>query len=454
MTPDANDLCVFAVKRGDVNNRLDVKHSLYSKSKHNNSFGKVPLGELTDSEPCYGTSATAIERISENQPKYIRITDFGDYGIEVDHKYMTAESYCDKHLLRPNDILFARSGATVGKTYYYDGSIGKAVFAGYCIRFRFDESKVDPKYVYWYTKTSFYKNWVNGIQRPSGQPNINKEEYKSLEIYCPKIAKQRELVDFLDYAFSAWQSKKNEADELLNEFENKLTTRFKFQTQTKAKICFAVRYNDIDGVIDVKRYSKIKNTQLNGLTVDDICNIVGDKVNVQQWGNQVIDWIRIDDLPNKPLDIEEIRTQSANEINGTFFEVQEGDILVARLGPTIQNQKIVMVRSLKRTTIASAEFLVLRCKPGYAPEAIMAILKTAYYRDLMYSKARGSTPSRYRLNREDLLKLPFPDIVGEQDLIAKQAIETRNMVKKMRAEAELEWEAAKEQFEKELLTEY
>ena len=87
--------------------------------------------------------------------------------------------------------------------------------------------------------------------------------------------------------------------------------------------------------------------------------------NVAHLSTQIIDWIRIDDLPNQPLDIEEIRTQPANEIEGTFFEVKEGDILVARLGPTILNQKIVMVRSLERTTIASAEFLVLRCKKGY-----------------------------------------------------------------------------------------
>ena len=158
-------------------------------------------------------------------------------------------------------------------------------------------------------------------------------------------------------------------------------------------------------------------------------------------------------MPNQPLDIVKVRTQPANEVEGTFFEVQEGDILVARLGPTILNQKIVMVRLLERTTIASAEFLVLRCKTGYDPEAVMAILKTGYYRDLMYSHARGSTPSRYRLNREDMLKLPFPDIREYQDKIADDASSVREQVKAMCIQAEQEWQAAKEQFEKELLGE-
>jgi len=112
-----------------------------------------------------------------------------------------------------------------------------------------------------------------------------------------------------------------------------------------------------------------------------------------------------------------------------------------------------MVRSLKRRTIASAEFLVLRCKSGYDPEAVMAVLKTGYYRDLMYAHARGSTPSRYRLNREDMLKLPFPDIREHQEQIAIKSNNVREKVKTMRIKAELEWQAAKEQFEKDLLGE-
>lgn len=76
----------------------------------------------------------------------------------------------------------------------------------------------------------------------------------------------------------------------------------------------------------------------------------------------------------------------------------------------------------------------------------MATLKTAYYRDLMYSHARGSTPSRYRLNREDMLKLPFPDIRSRQDQIATEANDIRQQVKNMRVQAEQEWQEARELF--------
>lgn len=142
MTPDAKDLCVFAVKRGDITGRFDVRNLKYSQSQSGKKQEKVSLGSLTSEEPCYGTSASAIERTDESQPKYIRITDFDDFGIEDNHKFVTTENYVQKHILEIGDILFARTGGTVGKTYYYDGSIGKSVFAGYCIRFRFDDKIV------------------------------------------------------------------------------------------------------------------------------------------------------------------------------------------------------------------------------------------------------------------------------------------------------------------------
>ncbi len=112
---------------------------------------------------------------------------------------MAAEKWADKHLLLEGDLLFARSGATVGKTYLHDVRFDPAVFAGYCIRFRFND-KVLPEFVYGFTKTDAYASWVGAIQRPAGQPNINKEEFKSLEIPLPPLDIQRSLVAELDAA--------------------------------------------------------------------------------------------------------------------------------------------------------------------------------------------------------------------------------------------------------------
>lgn len=290
------------------------------------------------------------------------------------------------------------------------------------------------------------------LQRSSGgnYPAIIEDEIKSICIPIVSPEKQERMATTIKSALKERNAKHQESQNLLYEFEQRISTYFGLHNNPKSKICFAICLKDLDGVIDAKRYASMDKA-ISNFKVSDVCEVVDEKVNVARFEKQVIDWIRIDDLSNRPLDIEENRTQPANEVEGTFFEVQESDILVARLGPTILNQKIVMVRSLERTTIASAEFLVLRCKEGYNPETVMAVLKTEYYRDLMYSHARGSTPSRYRLNREDMLKLPFPDVRNHQEQIAIEANDVREQAKAMRIQAEREWQAAEEQFEKELL---
>lgn len=286
----------------------------------------------------------------------------------------------------------------------------------------------------------------------SGQVQQKVTTQDIADILIPIGCDERRLSEITKIGYYNYKNLLAKATASLIAFEQKTAEHFNLRNNKSSRLCFAIYLKDLDGVIDAKRYASM-TTHASEFKISDICDIVEEKVNVSHFDKQIIDWIRIDDLPNQPLDIEQVRTLPADEVEGTFFEVQEGDILVARLGPTILNQKIVMVRSTKRTTIASAEFLVLRCKEGYNPEAVMAVLKTAYYRDLMYSHARGSTPSRYRLNREDMLKLSFPDIREHQDKIADDANNVREQVKAMRIQAEQEWQAAKEQFEKELLGE-
>ena len=170
---------VFAVRRGDMAARIDARHYAL-REELSSSYPVTQLGMLVKAEPDYGSSARAVTRTSPDEPRYIRITDFGDDGIEPGHKFVTADPIEPGYKLEMGDILFARSGS-VGKTYIHEDVSEPAIFAGYCIRFKFDESRVSPKFVYWWTKTSAYSRWVAAIQRPSVQANINKEEFKS----CP-----------------------------------------------------------------------------------------------------------------------------------------------------------------------------------------------------------------------------------------------------------------------------
>ena len=84
-------------------------------------------------------------------------------------------------------------------------------FAGYLIRFIIDTDKALPEYIFTYTQLNAYKEWVNAIQRPSGQPNINSEEYQSLEIPLPNIERQQVIVDVIESAYLQKKQKESEA---------------------------------------------------------------------------------------------------------------------------------------------------------------------------------------------------------------------------------------------------
>ena len=417
----------------------------------NSKYNTVPLCELlynlTD-----GTHYTPT--YTEKGIKFISVTNITENEIDFKNtKYISEKEHCE--LVRhcnpePNDILLTKIG-----------SIGRAaVIPEFCPQFSIFVSvallktnkKINPDYLCAYLNSRLALRQFERHLKGIGVPDLHLENIAQTKIIVPSIEEQVKLANrYLD-SFTTRKKKLNTANELIAKLEQDITLLFNLQGEEFNKLCFAVNLKDLDGIIDAKRYASM-TANTSEFKISDVCDIVDEKVNVSRFDKQIIDWIRIDDLPSQPLDIEEARTQPANEVEGTFFEVQEDDILVARLGPTILNQKIVMVRSIERTTIASAEFLVLRCKEGYNPEAVMAVLKTAYYRDLMHSYARGSTPSRYRLNREDMLKLPFPHIREHQDKIANDANNVREQVKSMRIQAEQEWQVAKEQFEKDLLGE-
>lgn len=182
----------------------------YKKYKKYTNSGVALIGEIpsnwglsrlkyaTNDSFMYGANESA-ELDDINLPRYIRITDIDDNGNlkEDTFKSMEREKAKD-YLLDNNDILFARSGATVGKTYIYNKEIGEACFAGYLIRYRANRKVVIPKYVYYFTKTVIYDDWIKLNTIQATIQNVSADKYKNLEVPLPNIEEQNHIVSFLD----------------------------------------------------------------------------------------------------------------------------------------------------------------------------------------------------------------------------------------------------------------
>ena len=157
------------------------------------------LGNLSILGPQYGANARSAPLLP-GEPRYIRITDIQEGG-NLSDKPVGVELFdWETYRLRDGDLLFARSGATVGKPYIHRSQDGLCVFAGYLIRFRLDESKLHPEVAFGLTQTPAYNAWVKSKRRTAAQPNINGREYATLRIPVPPLRLQRLYAQIVETA--------------------------------------------------------------------------------------------------------------------------------------------------------------------------------------------------------------------------------------------------------------
>ena len=147
----------------------------------------------------YGLNAAASD--FDGEKKYLRITDIDDQTREFRTDDLSSPDINnpidDKYLLKEGDILFARTGASVGKTYLYKASDGKTYYAGFLIRAHVSD-EADAGFIFQSTLTERYKQFVLLTSQRSGQPGINAQEYADLLLPLPSLSEQRRIGAFFD----------------------------------------------------------------------------------------------------------------------------------------------------------------------------------------------------------------------------------------------------------------
>ena len=161
-------------------------------------FTLYKLKYLLSSPLCYGANESGT-LYSDILPRYIRITDISPNGTLKNSGMLSLdESSAQNYMLHEGDILFARSGATVGKSFIYHNYYGRAAYAGYLIKASFNRL-VLPEFVYYYTCSSAYEIWKNSIFIQSTIQNIGADRYSNLPISVPNsIDKQLRIVHYLN----------------------------------------------------------------------------------------------------------------------------------------------------------------------------------------------------------------------------------------------------------------
>lgn len=202
-----------------IASRLDTAFSHIDALKANaekqlNEARKLFQAELTECmKPKEGWEEKTLKEVSEiageyglnasSKPfdgvRYLRITDITDFGYLNDDKVSAnVEDGKKQDELVEGDILFARTGATVGKTLVYRKDFGDCLFAGYLIRYRLKKDCILPRFIHYITHSKEYYKWVETNQEAAAQPNISAKKYNMLFIRYPNIDVQHRIVSHLD----------------------------------------------------------------------------------------------------------------------------------------------------------------------------------------------------------------------------------------------------------------
>jgi type I restriction enzyme S subunit len=150
----------------------------------------VRLGDMCE-KPQYGYTASAESK--PVGPKFLRITDIQDGQVNWD-----TVPYCsctaidiDKYLLKPGDILFARTGGTTGKSYLIT-EVPEAIFASYLIRVRPCDNLIS-EFLYLFLQSDIYWRQVEGSKRGGAQPNMNATLLANVSFPLPPLPEQKRI---------------------------------------------------------------------------------------------------------------------------------------------------------------------------------------------------------------------------------------------------------------------
>lgn len=453
----------FAVRRGQGLRRADVSYNLLTDEVNRRlAHPRYDLTPISSFEVLlqYGCSKRATEEAVGY--RILRMNNLQAEGWALDElKYveLTPAEFATWRLER-GDIVFNRTNSKelVGKCEVFDEE-GDWVFASYLMRLRVDPDKALPEFVTAFLNTRAGRVQIDRESRQIiGMANINAEEIRTLRIPLPKPTKQGELLGHLNAARDARRRKLGDADELLGGLDAFILNLLGISSDLgSVRRVGAVRVRNLEGPLNPERYleaspaARLSPTQATPL--DQAFQVVEEKVTPSKDApNALWDCLRIDDLGNEPIDPPQPRRLPGAKLNGAFFRVRDGDLLIARLGPPLLNGKIVVVRDCGTRAVCSPEFLVLRPRGKYDADVAMWVLRSRAFRRVLYSKSRGSTPSRYRLIRGDLSGVMLPKLKERQERhIAVEVARRRAESRGLREEADQLWEHAKAEFEIALL---
>ncbi len=367
------------------------------------SLGKFETVTLADvsinNKGEYGIGASAVD-YSDELYTYLRITDINDDGTLNKNDLKSVEDGDAKnYLLNENDVVFARTGNSTGKAYYYDKMDGELVYAGFLIKFSLDPSKINPKFMKYYVLSEEYKGWVNSMCTGSTRPNINAKMYGNMELILPPREQQDFLVNILDKIDKKIEINKrinkNLAQIILSNFRRWFVNfePFKDKPFIDSDFGFIPENWKVGSIGD---YCKLKS---------------GFAFKSAWWQEEGIKVIKIKDINQDSLDLSDCSCVSSDKLQkAADFKVVGGDLLIAMTGATIGKFTIVPKYDGPLYVNQRVGKFFLGEKPLNNLPFIWSLLKQKRIFDEIINRGQGSAQPNVSPTDIETIKIILPPI--------------------------------------------
>ena len=351
----------------------------------------------------YGLNASAKEFDGEN--KYIRITDIDDESRIFLSDDITSPdtdlTLADKYKLESGDILFARTGASVGKTYLYREKDGLVYYAGFLIRAKVNPEN-DAEFVFQNTLTDNYDSFIRITSQRSGQPGVNAQEYQSFSLSVPSLKEQHQIGTYfrnLDNLITLHQRKCETLQKLKKSMLQKM---FPKNGSLYPEIRFA-------GFTDAWEQREVLDLLIQPITdgPHETPELVEDG----------IPFISVDAIVDNKIDFNRKRgniTESYNLECCKKYKPQLLDVFLVKSGSTVG--KVAIVETTDNFNIWSP-LAAMRCGDKTNPYFLYFLLQTRDMQAQVADKASNGTQPNLSMRELEKFGTTVPSSIDEQKVI-------------------------------------
>jgi type I restriction enzyme, S subunit len=351
------------------------------------------LGKCLAVRPSYGINAPAVP-YSDKLPVYIRITDITEDGRFMPDKRVSVKSEgSGNYYLSDGDLVFARTGASVGKSYRYNPNDGPLVYAGFLIRVRPDDQKLLPAFAAAYVTTGNYWRWVRMMSMRSGQPGINGNEYCQLPIPLPPLPEQHAIAVAL-----------SDVDGLLVGLDRVITKKRDLkQAAIQQLLTGQTRLPGFHGEWQVKR-------------LGDVATIKDGTHQTPKYVNFGVPFYSVEHVTSGDFTNTKFISEEEHRFLTRSFKIEKGDILMTRIG-SIGDCKLI-------NWDVDASFYVslalLKIRSGYSAPFIAHYSNTAAFKkEIELNSLQSAIPKKINLGQISRVRIELPPTFDEQAAIAE-----------------------------------